>query len=110
MPRIRLPVLVRGRVFASAHECAAHFNVRLAHVYRMVSSGRADFIGHGNRRGPAGKPCTVAGITFHSRLALAQAVGQPHKYTLETLRTGHSRRMAVLTQLVETYKTKGDLK
>lgn len=78
------PVMVRGRVFASAKDCAKALRVTANTVRKAVSAGRADYIGKGKSRKHTakrcgaprdGKPFVAGGFTWESHSSAARFMG-----------------------------------
>ena len=84
----RMPVRVRGQVFADAAACAAHFGVHINTVRTMVCRGHADRIGLGNARAEAtrrtkSQPLVVGPFRWESHRLAASALGfTPSKLSL----------------------------
>lgn len=103
MPRERMPVMIRGKLYADAHAAAKALRVAVSTVYCGVIRGNPDRIGLGpdyaarpHRGGLPPKPVTVAGQRFASMAELARAIGRDPRNVRNSLRAGGLARERIV--------------
>lgn len=103
MPRERMQVMIRGKVYEDAHAAAKALRVAVDTVYCGISRGNPDRIGLGpdyrarpRKGGLPPKPVVVAGQRFASMADLARALGRDPRNVRHSLRAGGLARERIV--------------
>jgi hypothetical protein len=103
--RRRMKVLIRGQIFASVYEAAAHFKVSPYTVYHAIADGKTDRVGIGKgkraegsikkRGGHLSIPVKLGPFTFPSIKEAGRELGFAEDYFPKLLRedTERSRQL-----------------